>query len=287
MTSIPLGSPPILRDKHYDSPSTFTPESLLREARRQKNVRHAPIPEVCVLDPDGDIVRHLRATGRARRTKGWACYHSEMDSFEHGGREYGIVGCAVGAPYAVLLAEQMFTSGCRLLISITSSGQIRALRPPPYFILIERALRDEGTSCHYLPPSDYAEAAPALATIAEALSRVGEPVERGTTWTTDAPYRETAQAIEAAHARGVLAVEMEAAALYAFARAAPHGIRRTGSQGWTAHLCRLLVMHVCVSVAAPSSTFDASVVVADEHALPDQGPVGPFRFAQLIALRLA
>ena len=214
------GLPPILRDKHYDLPSAFTPESLLREARRQKNVPLAPIPEVCVLDPDGDTVRHLRAAGRAWRTEGWACYHSEMDSFESGGREYGIVGCAVGAPYAVLLAEQMFASGCRLLISITSSGQIRALRPPPYFILIERALRDEGASLHYLPASEYAEADPALiATIAEALARFGEPVERGTTWTTDAPYRETEQAIEAARAKGVLAVEMEAAALYAFARA--------------------------------------------------------------------
>jgi uridine phosphorylase len=220
MTDMPCGVPPILRNKQYDAPSAFTPESLLREARRQKNVPHAPIPEVCVLDPDGDIVRHLRATGRARRAEAWACYHSEMDSFEQGGREYGIVGCAVGAPYAVLLAEQMFASGCRLLISITSSGQIRALRPPPYFILIERALRDEGTSCHYLPASDYAEADPALiATIAEALSRAGEPVERGATWTTDAPYRETEQAIAAARAKGVLAVEMEAAALYAFARA--------------------------------------------------------------------
>jgi len=220
MTDIARGLPAILRDKHYDAPSTFTPESLLREARRQKNVLHAPIPEVCVLDPDGDIVRHLRATGGARRAQGWACYHSEMDSFEEGGREYGIVGCAVGASYAVLLAEQMFASGCRLLISVTSSGQIRALRPPPYFILIERALRDEGTSHHYLPASDYAEADPALiGTIAGALSRVGEPVERGATWTTDAPYRETEQAIEAARAGGILAVEMEAAALYAFARA--------------------------------------------------------------------
>jgi uridine phosphorylase len=217
---MPIGLPPILSDKHYDSASAFTPESLLREARRQKNVPHEPIPEVCVLDPDGDIVRHLRVTGRARRTSGWACYHSEMDSFEQGGREYGIVGCAVGASYAVLLAEQMFASGCRLLISMTSSGQITALRPPPYFILIERALRDEGTSHHYLPASDYAEADPALiGTTAEALSRVGEPVERGMTWTTDAPYRETEQAIKAACARGILAVEMEAAALYAFARA--------------------------------------------------------------------
>jgi uridine phosphorylase len=215
---IPL--PPILRDKHHDAPSAFTPESLVREARRQKDLPDTAVPEVCILDPDGDIVRHLRATGRARQAEGWACYHSEMNRFEQSGREYGIVGCAVGASYAVLVAEQMFASGCRLLISITSSGQITALRPPPYFILIERALRDEGTSYHYLPASAYADADPALiATVVEAPSGIGEPVERGATWTTDAPYRETDAAIEAARAQGILAVEMEAAALYAFARA--------------------------------------------------------------------
>lgn len=212
--------PPILRDKHPKAASAFTPQNLLREARRQKDLPDTPVPEVCILDPDGDMVRYLRATGRARPVDGWACYHSEMDCFEQGGREYSIIGCAVGASYAVLVAEQMFASGCRLLVSITSSGQITALRPPPYFILIERALRDEGTSYHYLPADDYAEADPTLmAAISPALANVGEPVERGATWTTDAPYRETAEAITAARAAGILAVEMEAAALYAFAQA--------------------------------------------------------------------
>lgn len=212
--------PPILRDKSYDRASEFTPESLLREARRQKNLEKASVPEVCVLDPDGDIVRHLRATEQARRDPAWACYHSDLYRFEQDDREYGIVGCAVGASYAVLVAEQMFASGCRLLISITSSGQICVLRPPPYFILIERALRDEGTSYHYLPPSEYSEAdAELIRLVSTGLSGVGEPIERGATWTTDAPFRETATAIEAARGKGILAVEMEAAALYAFAEA--------------------------------------------------------------------
>ena len=150
--------PPILRDKHYSTPSAFTPESLLREARRQKDVPDTPVPDICILDPDGDIVRHLRAKDRARPVATWACYHSTMDRFDDGGREYGIVGCAVGAPYAVLVAEQLFASGCRLLLSITSSGQVTTLGPPPYFIVIERALRDEGTSYHYLPAgSEYAD----------------------------------------------------------------------------------------------------------------------------------
>lgn len=212
--------PPILRHKHPRAASAFTPQNLLREARRQNGTPNTPVPEVCILDPDGDMVRYLHATERAQPVEGWACYHSAMDRFEQGGREYGIIGCAVGASYAVMVAEQMFASGCRLLVSITSSGQITALRAPPYFILIERALRDEGTSYHYLPIADYAEADPALvAAISPALAEVREPVERGATWTTDAPYRETAAAITAARTAGILAVEMEAAALYAFAQA--------------------------------------------------------------------
>ncbi|MBP1179416.1 nucleoside phosphorylase [Methylobacterium sp. PvR107] len=211
---------PILRGKAYGAASEFTPDSLLREARRQRGLGAGRVPALCVLDPDGDIVRHLRATGVARRDPDWACYHTDLFRFERDGREFGIVGCAVGAPFAVLVAEQMFASGCELLISITSSGQITPSRAPPYFILIEAALRDEGTSYHYLAPADFAQApADLVAAIAPALSGIGEPVERGMTWTTDAPYRETRQAIEAASARGILAVEMEAAALYAFAQA--------------------------------------------------------------------
>jgi uridine phosphorylase len=213
--------PPILRDKHHGEPSAFTPQSLLREARRQKNVPNIPVPEICILDPDGDIVRYLHTADRARPVQGWACYHSTMDRFNDGDREYGIVGCAVGAPYAVLVAEQLFASGCRLLLSITSSGQITTLGPPPYFILIERALRDEGTSYHYLPAGrEYARADPYLLSVAEeALATIEDAVECGATWTTDAPYRETLEAIAAARAEGILAVEMEAAALYAFAEA--------------------------------------------------------------------
>jgi len=87
-------------------------------------------------------------------------------------------------------------------------------------------LRDEGTSYHYLPAAfEYAAADPVLLAIAEtALTNVGEPVERGATWTTDAPYRETPQAIHAARAEGILAVEMEAAALYAFAEARQNAV---------------------------------------------------------------
>jgi uridine phosphorylase len=217
----PLEMPaPIFEDKHLAEPSAFSPENLLREARRQKGLPIATVPVVCVLDPDGDIMRELVQAGRARRDPSWACYHTDLHVVRDGDIEFGIIGGAVGGSFAVLVAEELFASGCRYLLSITSAGQITPLRPPPYFILIDRALRDEGTSYHYLAPARYSEADPTLVdTAARALADVDFAVVCGSTWTTDAPFRETATTIAARQAEGVLAVEMEAAALYAFATA--------------------------------------------------------------------
>jgi uridine phosphorylase len=217
-------TPPILDNKRASSESVFTPSALLREARRQKGLGDVQAPSVCILDPDGDLVRRLRLTGASKPFAGWPCYHTELDAFELARHRVGIVGRVVGASFAVLVAEELFASGCRLLVSLTSAGQITPCGPPPYFVVIDRALRDEGTSYHYAPPSEFAEADPDLVKAAfAALAKIGPRCVVGASWTTDAPFRETAEAIEAARSKGILAVEMEAAALYTFARTA--GVR--------------------------------------------------------------
>ena len=217
------GSPgvaPILDRKGHAEPSVFTPANLLREARRQKGLAHGRVPPICVLDPDGDIVGHLREDGHAEPNPYWACYHTRLYDYVREGITYGIVGGAVGAPFAVLVAEQLFASGCRFLISVTSGGQILPVARPPYFVLIERALRDEGTSYHYLAPSAYSEPHPELLDMLVGTFEEGAvQVARGATWTTDAPFRETATNIEHHRSLGIMAVEMEAAALFAFSRA--------------------------------------------------------------------
>lgn len=215
---------PILDNKDADAPSIFAPAALLREARRQKGMAAGNVPSLCILDPDGDIVRRLTASGEAKRSDVWPCYHTELHEFALAGARAGIIGCAVGAPFAVLVAEELFACGCRTLISLTSAGQIDPISPPPYFVVIDRALRDEGTSYHYAAPAVFAEADPAVVAIArDALTGQDLHAHVGASWTTDAPFRETEQAVAAARAKGVLAVEMEAAALYAFARR--HGNR--------------------------------------------------------------
>lgn len=211
---------PLLSGKQYRDDSVFKPGNLLREARRQKNIPEGPVPEICILDPDGDMVRQLVAAGRAKPNPYWACYHTGLYDFEYEAIRFGIIGCAVGASFAVLVAEELFASGCRLLISVTSSGVILPNRQPPYFVLIERALRDEGTSFHYRPPSKYSYIDQSLLDgLDEAFGGTSIAVTQGATWTTDAPFRETRAAVEHAKKEGILAVEMEAAALYAFAGA--------------------------------------------------------------------
>lgn len=212
--------PPILRSKHYAEPSVFTVENMLREARRQKALADGPVPAICILDPDGDIVENLLSHRQAERHPLWACYHSRMYEFEAEGINFGIVPHIVGASFAVLVAEELFASGCQLIISMTSAGQIVAAGRPPYFVLIERALRDEGTSYHYLPPAEYSAIDPnLLAVLDDAFTAAPVRVLRGSTWTTDAPFRETQAAIDEARSQNILGVEMEAAALYAYAEA--------------------------------------------------------------------
>ena len=212
-----MSTPPILQNKHYDRASLFQPHALVREARRQKGFSQSDVPSFCVLDPDGDLSRHLRDSG-VPTNDSWACYHTEMRNLKIGDNSVGVIGCAVGASFAVLVAEQLFASGCEFLMSITSAGQFVPHKPPPYFQLIDRSLRDEGTSYHYLPPSDFVSLRSDLEDLAEAITDAVPELVRGGTWTTDAPFRETVEATGTMTDNGLLAVEMEASALYAFAQ---------------------------------------------------------------------
>ena len=222
-TSTPVT--PIISNKRYEDSSVFMPENLLREARRQKRLSRENVPSICILDPDGDLVDYLYATEQAHVDASWACYHTKLHTFTRNEIEFGIVGRVVGAPFAVLVAEELFACGCELVISITSAGQIISLGQPPYVVLIEEALRDEGTSYHYLPSSSYASLHPTLKDfVSNGWDHKHVPLYTGASWTTDAPFRETEAMIEWCRDQGILTVEMEAAALYALAEARQYNI---------------------------------------------------------------
>ena len=210
---------PIIDHDTAEAP-IFTPGNLLEGARRQKGLADGRVPAGCLLDMDGELVDRLVASGRATLDPAWACFHTKLYRWAAGDTEIGIVGGTVGAPFAVLVTEELFASGCEVLVSISSAGLVAADVRPPFFVLIDRALRDEGTSYHYLPPARFAEADPALSNaVARALDGTPTPLLRGASWTTDAPFRESAALIESRRAERIISVEMEAAALLAMGQA--------------------------------------------------------------------
>jgi len=121
-----------------------------------------------------------------------------------------------GAPIVVELAEEFIALGARSLILMTRGGALQSDLKPGDIVICDRAMRDEGTSHHYLPPGKYVNASSELAeSLARALQARQQTCVMGTTWTTDAPYRETHAEVKQYQSEGIKVVEMESAGLFA------------------------------------------------------------------------
>lgn len=200
--------------------SAFTPEALLEAVRSERRLSGTSVPEVCLLDFDGDLTDWLVHSGLVRRWPTWACFHTHMETFDIDGKPIGLIARTIGGAYAVLVAEQLAASGAKVIVGITSAGRVSAELPIPALVVATSAVRDEGTSFHYLPPARTVNGDPRFAAVlAQSLAGSGLPVHEGPVWTTDAPYRETATQLRRYAADGVLAVEMQAASIFAFAAA--------------------------------------------------------------------
>lgn len=126
-----------------------------------------------------------------------------------------MTGFGGGSPMTVELAEEFAAMGVKQMILMTWGGILQSDLKPGDIIVIDKAIRDEGTSYHYLPPAKYVDSDPQLANqLIEAIQARGGICSRGITWTTDAPYRETVDEIKQYQAEGVKTVEMESAGLF-------------------------------------------------------------------------
>jgi uridine phosphorylase len=121
-----------------------------------------------------------------------------------------------GAPAAGLVVEQLTALGARKVISVGTAGALAPHLKPGDVVICDRAIRDEGLSYHYLPGSKYCGPSPALTGLLCAELRADhQHFCTGTTWSTDAPYRETAHEVSLYRREQVLTVDMEAAGIFA------------------------------------------------------------------------
>ncbi len=135
------------------------------------------------------------------------------------GHDVAVFHPGVGAPLAAGFLEEAIVMGARKVVACGGCGTLTSDVRPGDIVVPTSAVRDEGTSFHYLPPSREVEADPAgVAAAVSLLNERAVPFRVGKVWTTDAIYRETRKRVAARRAEGCLVVEMEAAAFFAVAR---------------------------------------------------------------------
>jgi uridine phosphorylase len=138
---------------------------------------------------------------------------------EHAGRRLAVLHPGVGAPLAAGLMEEAIALGCRSLVAVGGSGALVPELTLGHAVIVESALRDEGTSFHYLPAGRTVDADPdGIAALRQVLDDASVPFVGGRSWTTDGVYRETRTVVKSRTAEGCITVEMEAAAFIAVAR---------------------------------------------------------------------
>jgi uridine phosphorylase len=121
-----------------------------------------------------------------------------------------------GAPTAVMTFEELAAFGIKKIINLGTAGGLQQDMNIGDIVICDRAIRDEGTSHHYLPVEKYASSCPELTeNLCAAFERKDIQYSKGTSWTTDAPYRETIEELRQYCADGVATVEMEVSALFA------------------------------------------------------------------------
>ena len=144
--------------------------------------------------------------------------HNPIWSVDVGGVAVAVVHPGVGAPLAAAFLEELIPRGGRAFVACGGAGVLVPELAVGHVMVPTRAVRDEGTSYHYLPPSRTVDPSPAaLAAIVAVLRERDVPFVEGASWTTDGLYRETRAKAAARVAEGCLSVEMEAAALFAVA----------------------------------------------------------------------
>ncbi|RMF68315.1 MAG: purine-nucleoside phosphorylase [Calditrichaeota bacterium] len=189
--------------------------------RPEHVVKQSGAPERCVLCFFQDVLNKLCKQPSVRKIK---TLKSEIGShpvyeMESGGRTLAVFHPGVGAPLSAALFEQVIAMGCRKFVACGSAGVLDSSIEMGDLMVPTAAVRDEGTSYHYLPPGrEVKPGAAALEAIEETLQNQQVDHLLTKTWTTDAIYRETPAKIFRRRADGCLAVEMEAAALFAVAQ---------------------------------------------------------------------
>lgn len=206
---------PIFPDKHK-LPSLLTAEQMI-EFRRKHGLGNLQAPDSMVLCLYKGVMKRFAWKYRSRKVNGFL---GDLYLLKKMNGRVGILGnFGIGAPALTSMAEEMIAWGTKRLVILSLAGGLQPDLNPGSIVVCDCALRDEGTSYHYLPPAkDVKGSSMLVSAISKVLEKRGLPHTTGATWSTDAPYRETRQEAEQFQNEGIKAVDMESAGLFAAAQ---------------------------------------------------------------------
>jgi len=192
----------------------FTAGDLLAQRWGRGGAPKVPPPHTVIMCYQRPAIAALLKRHRHTKVAG---FFGDLQLLKTRGQPIGVLQPAgPGAPLAAAVLEELIAFGVRRFVSLGLAGGLSSELHAGDVVIADRALRDEGTSYHYLPPARSVEANPVLVQhISAALSAHRVVHSIGASWTTDAPYRETRRQVEAQRAEGMKTVEMEAAAVFA------------------------------------------------------------------------
>jgi uridine phosphorylase len=177
------------------------------------------IAEHCVLCFFQEVISSVCVDRACLHNLGSEIGKNPIFELEIDGKRVAIVHPGVGAPLAAGFLEELIALGCRKFIACGGAGVLNREIAVGHVVIPTSAIRDEGTSYHYLPPSrEVAPDSEAFKAIEAVLNKHHVPYVTGKTWTTDGLYRETPAKIARRKAEGCITVEMEAAAFFAVAQ---------------------------------------------------------------------
>lgn len=194
------------------------PEGIIEP---MKIIRRKDPPECAVACFFQDVISKLVADHKAEVI---TQMQSEIGmnpvyKLEWNGKAVTVFHPGVGAPLAAAFLDEVIALGCTKFVACGGCGVLDSKMVVGHIVVPNAAVRDEGTSYHYLPASREVVARPEnVSKVIEVLDRHSVPHTIGKTWTTDAIYRETPGKVALRRAEGCITVEMEAAAFFAVAQ---------------------------------------------------------------------
>jgi len=195
----------------------FTAADLISYQRANGLLPSIEPPKSVVLIFQRELVNHAISK---HRTKRFNMFGGELHLFKQTDNQMGMIGgFGAGSPATAALMDQLAAFGVKRFVSIGLAGGLQPELETGSLVISTSAIRGEGVSQHYLPPYPTVDSSDAMTRgISEILTRQNHTHTLGTTWTTDAPFRELRKDVLEHQKQGVLAVDMEAAAMLSVAR---------------------------------------------------------------------